>query len=204
MEAKDAMSHQHHNATMFGNARRAMTRITAVGIAVAAASVSVGAKACALEPTVRGGFSVSYPGSLEVAVAVAKARAAGVLAQPGKTAQSNEAQLHQILLGLQHLQNRLSKGRSETPYSDSAPFSLVLVGPGLWSHFHITPGGVLAKYHVRGPIPDSAVVLTHSTVIEALVTGGLTAERAEGLGLLRYTGANAQYIKQVFEQGLQS
>jgi hypothetical protein len=173
-------------------------------IAMILLSFSQSAYACSLEPTIKGGLMVSYPGSIDIAVAVAKARDEGLLPPPSENGIPDDVKLQQLLSDLQRLQSRLDKGRREASNEVSRTFSFVLVGPSLWSHFSITSGGVLANYHTNGPLSGKAVVLTHSSVLRALLSGSMTIDNAEKLGLIRYSGVNTDYIKLAFESGLQS
>ncbi len=160
----------------------------AVVIAAVAVATSP-VQACGLEPSINGGFTVSHPRSLDVAVAVAKARGDGLLRPAPSQSRPND-----VLL-------RLKDGRSALDKGSSAPFSLVLVGPGLWSHFHLTSGGVLARYHVDGPLAGKPVVLTHHAVLEALLDGTLDPQQAIEQGLLVFTGGDPGPVRQVFRQG---
>ena len=171
-----------------------------ITLSVAAATDTV--HACGLEAVINGGFTVSHPRSLEVAVAVAEARSAGVLPALGSDVASNDVLLRQMIAHLRRLQSRLNAGRVAIDKGTSAPFSLVLVGPGLWSHFHMTSGGVLARYHVDGPLDGEAVVLTHQLVLEALLRGSLTAEDALDQGLLVFSGDDADVVRKAFNSGL--
>ena len=101
----------------------------AVVILVAAASSPVGA--CTLEAVVNGGFTVSHPGSLDVAVAVAKARRDGLLPPAPSESLPNDMLLRLMITDVRRMQARLGKGRSALAKPSTASFSLVLVGPGL-------------------------------------------------------------------------
>ncbi len=157
---------------------------------------------CALEPSISGGITISYPGSIDVAVAVANARSDGLLPPASSEAITNEARLQQMLADLRRLHTRLNKARGETPNNSAAAFSLVLVGPGLWSHYRMTNGGVLANYHTDGPLNGKVVVLTHATALRAMLAGSLSIERATELGLIAYSGADTAPIKQALEISL--
>jgi hypothetical protein len=137
-----------------------------------------------------------------VAVAVAKARSDGLLPEASTVPIPNDIRLQQLLADLRRLQTGLDKARNEIPDDSAAPFSLVLVGPGLWSHFHITSGGVLANYHTDGPLPGKVVVLTHATALRAILSGSLSIERATALGLIAYSGVDTSLIQQTFEASL--
>lgn len=158
--------------------------------------------ACGLEPTIKGGFQVSHPRALEVALAVATARRAGVLPPARAGSASNELLLERMVADLGRLRSRLEAGRAEVAGQDPPPFSLVLVGPGLWSHFRLTSTGVAASYHTAGPLEGGVVVLTHHAVLRALLRGALSPDRAEELGLIAFSGADSAPVQRVFEVGL--
>ena len=162
------------------------------------------ANSCGLEPTVNGGFSVSYPGSLDVAVAVAKARREGLLPDQSSGPIPNEILLQEMLADLKRLQSRLYDGRTVKSANGSVPFSLVLVGPSLWSQFNVTPDGVQANYHTDGPSEGTVVVLTHPVALRAMLNGSLSIEQASDFGLIRYSGGDITPIQKTFEFGFQA
>lgn len=180
------------------------TSIVSAAIATIVLSYSLPVQACGLEATVTGGFSISYPGSIDVAVAVSRARSSGLLPPASPATIPNEVRLQGMLTDLRRLQSRLNKGRSKRLDDIDMPFSLVLVGPGLWSHFYMTPGGVLANYHTDGPLTDKIVVLTHATALRAMLAGSLSIERATELGLIAYSGIDTSPIQRTFEISLQA
>ena len=169
---------------------------------VGISNASIPVHACGLEPGFNGGITISYPGSIDVAVAVANARSEGLLPPASSEAITNQVRLQNMLADLRRLQVRLNKARNEIPDAGVATFSLVLVGPGLWSHYRMTAGGVLANYHTDGPIAGKSVVLTHAAALRAMLAGSLSIERASELGLLAYSGINTASIKHTFEMSL--
>ena len=173
-------------------------------VAAAAAGSSPPISACALEATIKGGFEVSHPRSLDVAVAVANARRDGRLPPASANSPSNDVLLRLMITDIRRMESRLREGRSALAKGSAAPFSLVLVGPGLWSHVHLTSGAVLARYHVDGPLAGKPVVLTHHAVLKALLDGSLSPKHAAEQGLLIFTGENTLPVQQVFLQGFQS
>jgi hypothetical protein len=179
-----------------------MTTMLAMAATIGMLSASPSAHTCGLEPSVNGGITISYPGSIDVAVAVADARRNGLLPATSSEAITNEVRLQYILADLRHLQTRLNKARDQIPDDSAAPFSLVLVGPGLWSHFHMTSGGVLANYHTDGPLAGKAVVLTHATALRAMLGGTMSIEQATELGLIAYSGIDTSSIQRTFEISL--
>ncbi len=166
-----------------------------------AATVSSPVGACALEGLVTGGFTVSHPRALDVAIAVAKARREGLLSSAAPTSLSDDARLRLMITDMRRLQLRLDRARSALVKGSGPSFSVVLVGPGLWSHFHQSSGGLLARYHAEGPLADRVVVITHHAVLEALLRGELSAEAAAARGLIAFAGDDANPVQQMFERG---
>jgi len=184
-------------------------QITATASIVVAALATIvlgypqAAHSCGLEPSINGGFNISYPGSIDVAVAVAKARSDGLLPAASSVAMPNEVRKQRLLADLRRLQARLNNARDKITVDSPSPFSLVLVGPGLWSHFQMTTGGVLANYHTDGPLDGKVIVLTHETTLRAMLAGSLRIERATELGLIAYSGDDTASIERTFKIGLQ-
>jgi len=187
-----------------GKQSTAMASIAVTVIAAIVLGYSQQARTCGLEPSINGGITISYPGSIDVAVAVANARSNGLLQAASPVAIPNEVLLQHMLADLRRLQTRLNKARDQIQEDNAAPFSLVLVGPGLWSHFHMTSGGVLANYHTEGPLDGKTVVLTHPVALRAMLAGSLTIERATELGLIAYSGGHTSPIQRTFEISLQA
>ncbi|NNJ97583.1 MAG: hypothetical protein HKP12_10535 [Gammaproteobacteria bacterium] len=177
----------------------ATASIVVAAIATIVLGYSQRAYTCALEPSINGGITISYPGSIDVAVAVASARSDGLLPPASSKALSNDVRKQQILADLRRLQARLNTARNEIPVDDAATFSLVLVGPGLWSHYRMSPGGVLANYHTDGPIAGKVVVLTHAAALRSMLGGSLSIEQATKLGLIAYSGVDTSSIQRTFQ-----
>lgn len=174
----------------------------AIAAFVGLSNAPIPVHACALEPSINGGITISHPGSIDVAVAVANARSDGLLPPASSEAITNEVRLQNMLADLRRLQARLNAARNDMTVENAATFSLVLVGPGLWSHYRMSPGGVLANYHTDGPLAGKAVVLTHATALRAMLAGSLSIERATELGLIAYTGVDTAPIQRTFEMSL--
>ena len=162
------------------------------------------ARACGLHPTIGGGIQSSYPGALDIAVAVAEARQKGVLPQAKIDSLSPADRYPLMLADLRRLQSQLKTAHHNSADSSAAEFSLVLIGPSLWSHYQLTPTGVQARFHVHGPVNGKAVVLTHHVVLRALLDGDLTAGQAAELGLIAFSGNNTDPVRKTFETGFQS
>lgn len=165
---------------------------------------SVTANSCGLEPSIKGGFSISYPGSIEVAVAVAQARRDGILKDSSLPVSSNALMLDEMLADLRSLQSRLDAVSVDLTENHPVNFDLVLIGPGLWSHYELASDGVSADYHTDGPNNRDAVVVTHHVVLQALLHGELTIEKAAERGLISYRGTDTVTIQKAFNAGLQS
>lgn len=162
------------------------------------------ASACGLHPTIGGGLEPSYPGALDIAVAVAEARQEGVLPRVTTNTLTVEDRFRRILADLERLQSQLEAAHHHSTSSSAVEFSLVLIGPGLWSYYKLTPAGVQARYHVHGPVPGKAVVLTHPLVLRALLDGGLTVEQAAEFGLIAYSSSDTGPVREALETGFRS
>lgn len=187
-----------------GISSKSLATTLAMAAIVSISNALIPVHACGLEPGINGGITISYPGAIDVAVAVASARNNGLLPPPGSETITNEARLQNMLADLRRLQVRFNGARGTIPDGSSSTFSLVLVGPGLWSHYRMTAGGVLARYHTEGPVAGKAVVLTHATALHALLAGNLSIEQATELGLIAYSGRDTAPIKRAFEISFQS
>ncbi len=161
------------------------------------------ALACGLEPMINGGFSVSHPASINVAVAVANARREGVLPEADAIPAPNDVQLREMLADLRQLNRRLNLGRKSMTGRPRS-FSLVLIGPGLWSHFHASPSAILARYHTTGPLSDRVTVITHHAVVQVLLDGSLMVQEAVARGLLIYADGDTLPVRQLFDAALRS
>ena len=153
---------------------------------------------CGLEPMVQGSLGGGYPGALKVAVAVADARKGGLLPS-AKLKVPNKVRFQQIMRDVVTLQTRLERIKNHSVDAGSKDFSLMLAGPGFWAHYHLNPGGVLARYHADGPLDDEVVVITHQVVLSALLRGTITVSRATELGLLEFSGDNTVLIQEALE-----
>ena len=162
------------------------------------------ARACGLHPTISGGIETSYPGALNIAVAVATAREQGVLPQAKPDSLSAGDAYSVMLADLKRLQSQLETVHRNGTDTSAAEFSVVLIGPSLWSHYQLTPTGVQARFHVHGPVNGKPVVLTHHVVLRALLDGHMTAGQAAELGLIAFSGNNTDPVRKTFETGFQS
>jgi hypothetical protein len=159
------------------------------------------ADACGLEHSFRGGSLISHPGSLRVAVAVAEARNQGLLPTESPDNLPNDVRLRRMLADLGLLRSQLAQDVADDSNRRSARFSLMLIGPALWSEYLVSSSGVLARYHTTGPRTGQVVVLTHHAVLKALLQGSLSLAQATDLGLIAFSGAESEPVQQLFEVG---
>ena len=158
-------------------------------------------RACGFHPQLQGGFQISYPGALDVAVAVADARRRNVLpAQRKRTGRPAAAfEFQTAMSDLKRLQAHLDTSRQRLLPHENRRFSIVLVGPSLWSNFHVAPAAVMARYHATGPIDDEPVVLTHRAALHALMRGHIALRDAVASRLIVFSGQGATDVQSVFE-----
>lgn len=94
--------------------------------------------------------------------------------------------LREVVRDLDALRAAIEAGRD----ARSAPaFSIVLIGPMLWTRFEQREGALVMTEHAQGPSRDDVVVVTDGPVVEALVAGRFDVQTAQARGLLRYYGA---------------
>lgn len=137
----------------------------------------------------RGILNWIYPNSLHVTSAVWRAQLDGVIRRSEPTPVAN------ALVGYGQIIKRfglLQDGLTIAGKGHNTPaFSIVLLGPVLWSRFSRTADAYAAEYHNAGPSPGDVVVVTDAPVIEAIVEGRLAVPAAEDQGLIRYYGPEA-------------
>lgn len=136
----------------------------------------------------RGFLNWSYPNALYVTSAVWRAQSDGVI--PANESVPNV----KVLLGYDYRQsvNKLdvlraglivAAGRQSTPV-----FSMVLIGPMLWTRFEGIGTALTMTPHVNGPSKGDVVVITDEPVVAALIDKRVTPQVARELGLIRFYG----------------
>ena len=68
-------------------------------------------------------------------------------------------------------------------------FSIVLLGPMLWTRFEPTGTVLTMTSHADGPSNGDVVIVTDEPVVAALVDGRVTPQAAREMGLMRLYGA---------------
>ena len=134
----------------------------------------------------RGMLNFAFPKALWVSTAVWQAQAAGIL-EPDRASAANRA-----LLGFRRASDALSAVAEELDAENAAlpAFTLVMIGPVLWTRFAEQGGGVTATPHVKGPATGDVVVVSDEPVIIAMARGKLDGGSALEYGLIRLYGSD--------------
>lgn len=129
-------------------------------------------------------LSLVYPNALYVQGAVDSALRAGVLRPEHFIKPRDFFALNRTTRNLRKLADRLD-GLAPP---DLPAFSMVLMGPVLWTRFDSNAGVFTAEPHVDGPLPNGVVVVTDVPALAALVKGDISGEYANAEGLVRFYG----------------
>lgn len=170
----------------------------AVSLAVAAGAVPV-AQACGYHDPSSvnlGMLNWSYPDALHVRTAVWMAQRDGAIARaepldpddPLPPRMRQTLRLRETVTALTAVRDRIAgalDGRS-TP-----AFSIVLIGPMLWTRYVPTAGTLQVEAHSAGPASGDVVVVTDEPVLGAWIDGRVTPREARESGLVRFYGAPA-------------
>ena len=129
---------------------------------------------CAYHGAIDAQLKVMYPGSLAVAVALRQAADAAVIDADALVAPQRRRALYIDSVG------RLQAFRTAMTAAGGLPpaFSLGFVESGLWTRYHHTDRQLRADIHTAGPDDGEPVVLTGEPVLEEILAGTLSAERA--------------------------
>ncbi|RDJ27250.1 hypothetical protein DWF00_09705 [Bosea caraganae] len=149
------------------------------------------ASACGFEDpkgadAARGALNWVYPESLHVTSAVWRAQLEGTILR------DERPEAARALLGYRKAAADLARLRDRLVVAmdgESMPsFSILLIGPMLWTRFAPAQGGVSMVTHVDGPQTSDTVVVTDEPVVAALASGWITPLAARQKGLLRLYG----------------
>ena len=170
--------------------RRSMIAPFAVLIS---AIVAIPAWACGFEdpnsvPARQVVLSLVYPKALYTLGAVDSALRAGVLRREHLTALADRLALHRTTANMRRFAADLADGAP----SGLPAFSLVLLGPVLWTQFHPGSDGLVADIHTGRPLANGVVIVTDVPVIAALVSGDISGAKADASGLVRFYGDSAE------------
>jgi hypothetical protein len=139
--------------------------------------------------TARGILNWVYPNALHVATAVWNAQREGILGRDEQPA-AVKALLgyHKAVQRLRVFRDRLSAAVD----GGAVPaYSMVLIGPMLWTRYELTGATPSMTPHVDGPASGDVVIVTDEPVVTALNEGRLTPQAPRELGLMRIYGSSA-------------
>ncbi|SDB58779.1 hypothetical protein SAMN02982931_04734 [Bauldia litoralis] len=165
--------------------------VTGLAIVALASSADAG-RACGFEDPnsatmQRVKLNLIYPNSLYVQGAVDEALREGVLLPTHFTRPGDFFALQRTTSNLRQFAVLVDDAASDLPQ-----FSMVLMGPVLWTRFHPTVEGITVENHVAGPLPDDLVVVMDVPALAALVSGDVSGAYANETGLVRYYGNPAE------------
>jgi len=175
---------------------RAGTR-TAIAATIAAFSSLVLAGsglACGFhgDPSV-GALNAAYPKALWVRTAVWQAQLDGEIVGPS-AAVPGDAFAARVALARRYraasdrfgaLRDSLDAQRAR---HGAPPFTVLLIGPMLWSRFAPAGDGYRLQVHAEGAAAGDVVLITDEPVLAALADGKIGFSRARDLGLVRLYG----------------
>jgi hypothetical protein len=172
---------------------RARSAAATVAIATAATVAPLPVAACNFHDGASlgvGMLNLAYPNALHVRGAVWLAQQDGTLAGPVAHPDASDRlatwqRFRETLVSLEALRTRLSLARDNRPVPS---FSVVLIGPMLWTRFDGSVAAMTMSPHVEGPGRDDVVIVTDAPVLAALAAGRLTSEAARARGLIRLYG----------------
>lgn len=136
----------------------------------------------------RGMLNFAFPKALWVSTAVWQAQSAGLLEQ------DNASTANRALLGFRRASDALSTvARNLAAQDRELPaFSLVMIGPVLWTRFADAGAGLTATPHVKGPSAGDVVMVSDEPVIIAMARGQMDGGVALEHGLIRLYGDPAK------------
>jgi hypothetical protein len=202
-----------HQRAPHGRAARPRSSAPAIRLCAAALALAVAtpAPACGYhDPSsvALGMLNLAYPDSLHVRTAVWTAQLEGTLdrAEPTIVGSASPDELFRRTLRLRQTLARLDALRGQIDAAlDGAPppaFSIVLIGPMLWSRFEAQDGALKLSAHSTGPDSGDVVIVTDEPVVAALLEGRISPPEARERGLLRVYGEadNATRLMAVFDR----
>lgn len=140
-----------------------------------------------------GMLNLAYPDALHVRTAVWMAQRDGAISrdeQPAATDPQTATiramfRLRETVVRLGALRDRIGAALDGRPVP---AFSIVLIGPMLWTRFERAGAALEMAAHSTGPASEDVVIVTDEPVVAALLDGRVTPREARKLGLVRYYG----------------
>lgn len=166
----------------------------AIAALISAASLVAGATlafSCGFEDpksadSARGMLNWAYPDALHVTSAVWRAQLVGAIPRDDRPAAVKALiGYRRITTDLSAFRNRLAPDRGQP---DLPAFSMVLIGPMLWTRFAPAGGALTMSVHASGPDDEDVVIVTDEPVVAALIEGRITPQAAQERGLIRFYG----------------
>jgi hypothetical protein len=154
--------------------------------ALAAAIAACGFHGGNMVVVMRGFFNWTYPDLLHVMGAVSQARMTDLLKHKYFSKRGDVFDLRRTISDLNGLAGRLGA----SPERGVPAFSLVLLGPMLWSVIEPGPQSVSLRMPAERVQDGSVVVIRDTPVISALMAGEISGETATETALLRSYGQN--------------
>lgn len=141
-----------------------------------------------------GMLNLAYPDTLHVRTAVWMAQLDGVISRDEQPAAGDPQtatiramfRLRETSLRLGWFRDRIGAALDGRPVP---AFSIVLIGPMLWTRFEPAGDTLAMTAHAAGPGSEDVVIVTDAPVVAALLEGRLTPQQARSLGLVRFYGA---------------
>jgi len=177
-----------------------MTASVRVAVMAALLAVAFPVAACGYHGNAAvGALNVAYPNALWVRTAVWQAQLDGLLARANATPPANPiaerlalAQRYREVSGqLTQLRDHLSTQRPQQP---TPTFTVLLMGPMMWSRFELNGDAMALQVHADGPVSGDVVLITDEPVLAALATGRMRLAQAVELGVVLVYGPQAAAI----------
>jgi hypothetical protein len=142
-------------------------------------------------------LNLAYPDALYVRTAVWTAQLDGAIPRTEQPAADNPEtekiramlRMRATVVRLGALRDRIGSVLGERPVP---AFSVVLIGPMLWTRFDQAGAALLMDAHADGPASEDVVIVTDEPVLAALLDGRITPRAARAKGLVRYYGGEAR------------
>jgi hypothetical protein len=137
----------------------------------------------------RGALNLTYPKALYVQGGISSAVRAGLLRPEKPVRRGDLIAFHRTATVV----NRWARQMDGAAPAE-ASFSMVLIGPMLWTTIHAKPSGHghFVQTHATGPLQGRPLIVTDIPVLKAMTAGGISAQMAARRNLIRLYGPPAQ------------
>jgi len=138
----------------------------------------------------RGVLNLVYPKALYVQGGISAAVRAELLQPEKPIRQGDLTAFHRTAAVVTRWARRMD---GAAPAETS--FSMVLLGPMLWTTFQAKPAGYRVSTHAKGPLPETPVIVTDIPVLKAMTAGDISTQMAARRNLIRLYGPPAQVVE---------